>query len=93
VLKKKPAPAPLSFEDRLCAAHAQADAAVSVVETIATDLEQAAAEKRAVVIDIDTETDRLYALLDHLSVLRSEALEYEAKNLAKADKIRALVSA
>jgi hypothetical protein len=87
---KKPEP---SFEDRLNSAHAQADAAVSVVETIALDLEQAATSKRELVIDIDGETARLVALLDHLSVLRSEALEFEAKNLAKADKIRSLVSA
>lgn len=92
MFKPKYVPAP-SFEDRLNAAHAQADAAVSVVETIATDLELAAADKRAIVSDIDVETQRLVALLDHLSVLRSEAVEFEAKNLAKADKIRSLVSA
>lgn len=90
---KKPVVLPPSFEERLSAAHATADAAVSVVETIASDLETAAAEKRSVIEDIDAETSRLYGLLDHLSVLRSEAVEYEAKNLAKADKIRSLVSA
>lgn len=89
MLKKKSP----SFEERLSAAHATADAAVSVVETIASDLEQAAADKRAIISDIDAETERLYGLLDHLSVLRSEAVEFEARNLAKADKIRALVSA
>ena len=49
--------------------------------------------KRELITDIDAETARLYAVLDNLSVLRAEAVEFEAKNLAKADKIRALVRA
>jgi hypothetical protein len=90
--KKKTTPAP-SFEERLGAAHATADAAVSIVETIAVDLEQAASDKRAIVADIDAEVDKLYATIDSLCVLREEAEESEAENLAKANNIRSLLSA
>jgi hypothetical protein len=88
--KKKTTP---TFEERLSSAHAKADAAASVVETIASDLEDAAAEKSSIIVDIDKEVEGLYATIDALCVLREEAVEFEGKNLAKAANIRSLLSA
>jgi hypothetical protein len=90
--RKKVTPAP-SFEDRLNAAHATAAAAASTFELIALDLEEAATQKREIADDITAEISRLTALIEDYSALRHEAEVYEAANLAKADKIRALVSA
>lgn len=79
-----------TFEERLGGAYATADAAISVVETIADELEDAAVEHRAVITEIDEEVERLHALLDDLDALRAEASIAEAKSLATATNIRAL---
>lgn len=92
-MKKKTTPAPLSFEDRLNVAHATAAAAASTFELVALDLEEAATQKREVADDISREIARLTALIEDYAALRHEAEVFEAQNLAKADKIRALVSA
>lgn len=89
MLKKKSP----SLEERLNAAHATAEAAVSVVSSIADDLEQAVVEKKGIISDIDFEADRLYATLDNLAKLRAEAVEAKAATLTKVNKFRALVSA
>lgn len=89
MLKKKN----VSFEDRLDKAHTAAAKAVSVVETIALDLEIAVADKQALVQEIDVETTRLYNAIDTLTDLRYEALVAIDTNTVKADNIRALVSA
>lgn len=89
---KKPVEAP-SFETRLNAAHATAEAAVSSFELIASDLESAAVQKRALVVDIDGEIDRLYDVIASLVELRDEADLFASANEVKAGNIRALVSA
>lgn len=82
---------PVSFEERLNAAQSTADAAVSVVETIARDLETAADEKSLLIIEIGEEIERLDGLIDQLETLRAEAVVAEADSLAKASNIRTLI--
>ena len=82
-----------SYHDRLNAASATADAALSVFEKIAADLDQAAHTKAIVAEDIQAEINEMDARIRELCYLRDLATEHSDEHFAHADKIRAFVGA
>lgn len=82
---------PPTFEQRFDAAVAGAEAATSVFDNVIADLESAAVEKKALVVDIETEIDRLRERITYLTELSVNA-EFNAEQmLDQAQSIRALV--
>lgn len=90
MLAKKKVP---TFEERLQGAYTAADAATSVLDTIVSDLTQAAVEKAALLSDIDAEIARLSEVIGGLHALALDAESGQDADLKKANQIRALLSA
>lgn len=88
MLKKKTPP---TFEERLNTANAEASAALSIFEDIATDLDIATEDKLQIVAEIDLETANLRALIESYDALRLAAQRDADTSAAKAASVRALM--
>lgn len=82
-----------SFHDRLNTESAKAEAALSVFQQIAADLEEAAQSKFDIAYDIQSEIEHLDAQIRELVYLREHAKDHANEHSVQADKIRALVGA
>lgn len=80
-VKKKPR----TFGQRLVSSNHRTGAALAGFEKAVQELDAAAAEQDALVVDVDAEVDRLIAI-------RTKAEEAADANTRVADKLRGLIS-